>query len=429
MIAAITSSLIFIVTLVLIFSEKLNRTIASMAAASIMVIMGLIFGFYTEGQAIASIDFNTIGLLLGMMIIVSILEPTGFFQYLAILVGKRSRGKPIILLVLLGTVTTIISMFLDNVTTVVLIAPVTILICEILGLNPQPFLMGEAILSDTGGVATLIGDPPNILIGSAAGLTFMDFVTHSLPVVVVVWLVALLILRLLFREDLSQSSTNLDALAELKPDSAFKDKKSALKVIAVITIIVAAFFLEEVLHIRPALIALGGASICLAWVRPPIQETLKRIQWDVLIFFASLFVLVGGLEAGGVLQMITDQIFKIQNIPPVILGLILLWVVAFLSAFVDNVPVTIALIPLIQGLGQAGIPTAALWWALVFGAGFGGNGTILGSTANIVVASVSDKTSHPITAKVWNKKGLPVMVGTCLVTSIIYVLAFGLLSK
>jgi Na+/H+ antiporter NhaD/arsenite permease-like protein len=320
-------------------------------------------------------------------------------------------------------------MFLDNVTTVVLIAPVTILICEILGLNPQPFLMGEAILSDTGGVATLIGDPPNILIGSAAGLTFMDFVTHSLPVVVIVWLVALLIIRLLFRKELAQSSTNIDALVELKPESALKDKKSALKVIAVIIVAVVAFLLEEFLHIKPALIALGAASICLVWVRPPIQETLKKIQWDVLLFFASLFILVGGLEAGGALQMIIDLISKAQNLPPVIMGLILLWVVALLSAFVDNVPVTIALIPLILGLEKAGIPTAALWWALVFGAGFGGNGTILGSTANIVVASVSEKTNHPITAKVWNKKGLPVMVGTCLVTSIIYIFAFGLLGK
>ena len=426
MIGFILSSVIFGATLFLIFSEKLNRTIASIAGAVLMIGVGLMFGFYSEEQAIATIDFNTIGLLLGMMIIVSILEPTGFFQYLAILVGKRSRGKPVLLLVLLGTITTVVSMFLDNVTTVVLIAPVTILICEIVGLNPQPFLMGEAILSDTGGVATLIGDPPNILIGSAAGLTFVDFLTHSLPIVILVWLVALLLLRFLFRKDLAKTPTNLDALAELNPKNALNDRKTAIKVICVISLAIIAFLLEEFLGIRPALVALGAAAITLVWVRPPIQETLKRIQWDVLLFFAALFVLIGGLQAAGVMQSLAGLIARANGLPPVLLGLILLWSVAILSAFIDNVPVTIALIPVIQGLGAAGIPIAPLWWALVFGAGFGGNGTIIGSTANIVVASLSEKTHVPITPKVWNKRGLPVMLATCLVASILYVLFFSL---
>lgn len=428
MIAAILSSLVFLATLYLIFSEKLNRTIAAMGGAVLMVILGLIFGFYDEAGAVANVDFNTIGLLLGMMIIVAVLEPTGFFQYLAIRIGKRSKGKPVLLLVLLGTITTVISMFLDNVTTVVLIAPVTILICEILGLNPQPYLMGEAILSDTGGVATLIGDPPNILIGSASGFTFLDFITHSLPIVLIVWLGALLMLRILFRKELAEKPTNLDSLEELKPDTAFKDKKSAKKALIVIGITIVAFFFEGILHVRSALIALTAASITLIWVHPSISETLKRIQWDVLLFFAALFVIIGGMEGAGVLQAVTQLISQIGNLNPLILGLIILWVVAFLSAFVDNVPVTIALIPLIQGLGSAGIAIGPLWWALVFGAGFGGNGTILGSTANIVVSSVSEKTDSPITPKVWNKKGLPVMIGTCIITSILYILTFNLLN-
>ncbi len=429
MLTDVLSSTIFVVTLYLIFAEKLNRTIASLAGAVLMVGSGLMFGFYTEDLAVSAIDFNTIGLLLGMMIIVSILEPTGFFQYLAILVGKRSNGKPILLLVLLGTITTVVSMFLDNVTTVVLIAPVTILICEILGLNPQPYLMGEAILSDTGGVATLIGDPPNILIGSSAGLSFVDFLTHSLPIVVVVWLVALLMLRFLFRKELAEIPTNLDALAELDPENALVDRKTAIKVVCVIGLAIVAFLLEEVLNIRPALVALSAAAICLVWIRPSIQETLKRIQWDVLLFFAALFVLIGGLQASGVLQALAELIARAGNLPPVLLGLILLWTVAILSAFVDNVPVTIALIPVIQGLGNAGVLTAPLWWALVFGAGFGGNGTILGSTANIVVASLSEKTRLPLTPKIWNKKGLPVMLGTCLAASILYFLFFSWLSQ
>ncbi|MBP9040706.1 MAG: hypothetical protein KBF64_02910, partial [Anaerolineaceae bacterium] len=203
MLPLILSAFIFALCLFLIFSEKLNRTITSMAGAVIMVVLGINLHFFTEIQAIESIDFNTLGLLLGMMIIIAILEPTGFFQFLAVKMGKFSKGRPARLLVLLGTVTTVVSMFLDNVTTVVLIAPVTILMCEILGLNSQPYLMAEALLSDTGGVATLVGDPPNILVGSAAGFTFSDFLTHSLPIVIVVWFTALGILFILFRRELS----------------------------------------------------------------------------------------------------------------------------------------------------------------------------------------------------------------------------------
>lgn len=424
MIGAIISGAICLITLYLIFSERLNRTIASLIGAAAMVVFGQFFNFYSEGKALETIDFNTLGLLLGMMILVAILEPTGFFQFLAIYVGKRSKGKPVLLLVLLGTITTVVSMFLDNVTTVVLVAPITILICEILGLQPLPFLMAEALLSDTGGIATLIGDPPNILIGSAAGLTFVDFLTHSLPIVLVVWFVALFMLRYLFRKELSVTPANLDALMELNPKNALKDRKSAIMVIVVVGVAVVGFLFEELLHVRPALVALAAAAIALVLVRPPIQETLKKVQWDVLLFFSALFVLIGGLEATGVIQSLAGLIAHANRLSPVVLGLIILWGVAFLSMLVDNVPITIALIPVIHGLGSAGIVVAPLWWALVLGAGLGGNGTIIGSTANIVVASVSEKTDTPITPKIWSKTGLPVMAGTCLVASLLYVLFY-----
>jgi Na+/H+ antiporter NhaD/arsenite permease-like protein len=424
MIASILSIAVFLATLILIFTERVNRVIASLIGAVVMVAIGLIFGFYNESLALESIDFNTIGLLLGMMIIVAVLEPTGFFQYLAILVSKRSNGKPLKLLILLGTITTVISMFLDNVTTVVLIAPVTILICEILGLNPLPYLMSEAILSNTGGMATLIGDPPNILIGSAAGLSFIDFLTHSLPIVVFLWFVALLILRILFRKELLETPSNLDALKELNPKVALKDSRSARKVIIVVGLTVVFFLLEEMLHIRPALVALGASALALIWVQPQIQDTLKHVHWDVLLFFSALFVLIGGLEATGVMRSLAELIAHAKNMPPVVFGLILLWGVAILSALVDNVPITIALIPVIQGLGAAGMDINPLWWALVFGAGLGGNGTIIGSTANIVVTSVSEKTETPITPKIWNKHGLPVMLGTCLVASLLYIVFY-----
>lgn len=425
----IISSSIFVISLVLIFSEKLNRTITSMFGAVLMVVFGIIFHFYGEEQVLGSVDFNTLGLLLGMMILVSVLEPTGFFQYLAVRVGKLSKGKPVRMLLFLGAITTIVSMFLDNVTTVVLIAPVTILLCEILGISSQPFLLAEALLSNTGGVATLVGDPPNILIGSAAGLTFLDFLTHSMPIVLIVWVAALLILLFLFRKELAQKPSDLDALMDLNPDDVLKDPKSIRKIIIVIFCMIVLFLLEDVFHIKPSLVALGGASVALVWIRPSIQETLKRVQWDILIFFGALFIMIGGMEGAGVFDRLTNFAVLIKDIQPVLMGLIILWSVAFLSMIVDNVPITIALIPVIHGLGVAGIPTGPLWWALVFGAGFGGNGTIIGSTANIVVASLSDKTRNPITPKVWNKKGLPVMIGTTLVASICYLIFFGLISK
>jgi len=422
-------SLVFIVSLYLVFSEKLNRTIAAAAGAAVMVGLGKLLGFYTEAAAIEAIDFNTLGLLLGMMILVALLEPTGFFQYLAVWAGRLSRGHPIRLLVLLGTVTTVLSMFLDNVTTVVLIAPVTILIGEIVGINPVPLLMAEALLSNTGGVATLVGDPPNVLIASAAGFSFNDFLVYSLPIVAVTWLVALLLLRHLFRAELSVRPTNADAVLHLNPAESLDDRVTAQRVLSVLGVAILFFFLHDRLHLSPSFIALSAAAAALVWVRPAIHETLRRVEWSVLIFFIALFVLVGGLEAAGVLHGLADLVARANGIPPVLFGILLLWIVAILSAVVDNVPITIALIPVIEGLGAAGIEIRPLWWALAFGAGFGGNGTIIGSTANIVVASLSERTRTPITSALWNRRGLPVMLATCAVTSVLYTLLFPLLSR
>jgi Na+/H+ antiporter NhaD/arsenite permease-like protein len=427
--AASLSGLVFLVSLGLIFSEKINRMIVGVAGAALMVGLGKVLGFYSESQAVAAVDFNTLGLLLGMMILVALLEPTGFFESLAVWAGKFSKGHPVRLLVLLGTVTTVVSMFLDNVTTVVLIAPVTILICEILGISPAPFLMAEALLSDTGGVATLVGDPPNIIIGSAAGLTFNDFLLYSLPIVLVVWFTALLLIRFLFRRELAVRPRKIKAVMRLNPAEAFNDRKTARKVLIVLAGAILFFFVSHFLNISPAFVALSAAGVALVWVRPDVKKTLTQIEWSVLIFFAALFVMVGGLEAAGVLGTLVSLLEGASSIPPVLFGVIVIWVVAGLSAIVDNIPITIAMIPVLQGLGAAGMDIGPLWWALAFGAGFGGNGTIIGSTANIVVATLSEKTRTPITSKLWNKRGLPVMLATCAVATILYILAFPLFPR
>lgn len=427
--AMLVSSIIFFVTLAIIFTEKIQRSIVAIFGAVLMVGAGIALGFYGEEQAIEAIDFHTLGLLLGMMTLVALLEPTGFFQYLATGAGRFSRGNPFTLLILLGTITTVLSLFLDNVTTVVLIAPVAILLSEILGLNPNPLLIAMALLSNTGGAGTLIGDPPNILIGSAAGLSFNDFLTNALPIVTITWLVVLGMLLYLFRNDLRESVIEAEAVDKLDPSLAFDDPNTARKVLIVLGSAILLFFLQDQLGLSSSFIALASAAVALIWVQPDMHNLFRRIEWSILIFFMALFVAVGGLEAAGVLDAIANVIASAANLHPVLLGVIMIWVVAILSAIVDNIPITIALIPVIQSLGSTGVNITPLWWAIVFGAGFGGNGTIIGSTANIVVVSLSERTRHPISAATWSRRGLPVMVTACAVASVLFILMYSQLSN
>lgn len=421
---AVLATTIFFGSLIIIFSEKLHRSIIAIAGGALMVVVGRILNFYSEEAALEAIDFNTLGLLLGMMLLVAMLEPTGFFQYLAVLAARASKGKPVRLFVLLSVVTTILAMFLDNVTTVVIIAPVTLLICEIIGISPLPFLMSEALLSNTGGVATLIGDPPNVLIGSAAGFSFNDFLVHSLPIVLVSWAIALFLLLRLFKKDLSKRPRSVKAVMRLNPAETLNEPLVARRILIVLAGAILFFFVHHALHVSPSLVALSAASVALVWVRPNLDDLFKRIEWSVLIFFAALFVMVGGLEAAGVLESVTGLLERISHIPPLLFGMGLIWIVAVLSAVIDNVPITIALIPVIRGLGVSGMDVDPLWWALAFGAGFGGSGTIIGATANIIVVTLSEKTRTPITSKIWNKRGLPVMLATCSIASILYAILY-----
>lgn len=425
--AQIIASIIFAVTFLVILSERLHRTIAAMVGAVTMVGAGLALGFYSQEEALQAIDFNTLGLLLGMMIMVRLLENTGFFQFLAILMAKRSGGHPWHLLIILGSITTFLSMFMDNVTTVILIAPVTILVADVLGISPIPFLMAEALLSDTGGVATLVGDPPNVIIASAAGFSFNNFLTHLAPIVIVSWLTALLTLRLIFRRELQARSGRIGALLELDEYEALHDRDNLQKVMVVLGLVILAFFFAEIIHVKPAALALAGAAASLLWVRPDVDETLRHLEWGVLLFFAALFVTVGGLAASGVLDLLADRVAGLARENLLGASLSLLWLGAAVSAVVDNIPFTIAVIPLIQHLQGLGIPASPLFWALALGAGFGGNGTPIGSTANVVVVSLSERTSQPITTQIWLRSGLPVMIVTCVVGSLLFYLLFGVM--
>jgi Na+/H+ antiporter NhaD/arsenite permease-like protein len=429
MIAPIVATVIVVVTLVLILTDRLNHTVAAAGGAAAMMIAGLIIGFYSEEQALESMHFGALGLLLGMMILVSILAPTGFFQYIAIKAGQLSRGNPWRLLLLLAVSTASVSLFFNNVTTVVLVGPITILITELLGINPIPILMAQALLSDTADVGTSVGDPASVLVASASGYSFSDFLTHSMPIVAVAALVTLAMLRFLFRNELAEGPAKPELVMALDAEEALQDRKTAGKVLGVLAIAVVLFVLQRPLHISSELIALSAAAVALVWIRPDIREVLQRIDWPVLLFFAGLFVMVGGLEAAGIFEPIAEALAPLADTNPRLLGVLIIWIVAALSALVDNVPVTIAMISLLTGLAATGVNVSALWWAVVFGAGFGGNATKIGSGANILIVSLSEQTSTPISARLWSRRGLPVAVATCIVGSILFVLFYDWLAR
>ncbi|MCI0708807.1 MAG: ArsB/NhaD family transporter [Chloroflexi bacterium] len=421
--------LIFGITLIGLFLERWHRVVVSGLGASLMVALGRSMGFYGEEHAFETVEFETLGLLLGMMMLVSQLQHTGFFSYIAIRVAKNSGGSVGRLLLMLGITTSVLSMFLDNVTTVILMAPVVVLISELMGVSPIPLLISQAIFSNTGGMATLVGDPPNILIGAASELTFLDFLIHMGPMVLVIWIATYLSLRYLFRRQLAESPpTGKEALAHLNADEALTDPIAARRILIVMAGVVVAFFLESVLNITPAFAAVTGAGVAFAWTQKDVNAALREVEWDVLLFFTALFIMVGGLEAAGVMEIIAESLVGLRDLSPVLMGLLVLWSMVVLSALIDNVPITIAVIPIVLQLGQQGIDIQPIWWAIALGVGLGGNATPIGSTANIVVISISERTDYRITAQLWLKEGMPTVAIATTVASILYVLLFDFLS-
>ncbi len=408
----IIALIIFSVTFFFILTERIHRTVIGLFGAMTMVLAGMYFDFYHPAEVLEVVDFNTLGLLFGMMLLVGMLEQTGAFQYLGIWTAKKTKGKPWRLMVALSAITAILSMILDNVTTIILIVPITIIIAEMLKINPTPILMAEALLSNVGGTATLVGDPPNIMIGSAAAFSFNDFLIHSLPVVLVTWVFTLILFRFLFRKDLRKEPQNVERLMQMDEKSAIKEPKMLKKLLAVFALVIVLFFTHSYFHLAPAMVALIGAALALIIVSPKHdpQHMLEKCELSVLLFFGSLFVIVGGLEHAGVLERVADLLTAGASENLLLTAIIILWSSAILSAIVDNIPLTVAMIPIIGFLGTQGVPIEILWWALVFGVGFGGNGSPIGSTAGVIVVAKSEKTDNPITFIDWIKQGAPVMI-------------------
>ncbi|GIW68348.1 MAG: membrane protein [Candidatus Parcubacteria bacterium] len=403
------SSLIFAATFFFIVTERMHRTVIALVGAMLMVVVGDFFHFYEPQEAILAVDFNTIGLLFGMMVLVVLLERTGFFQYLGILTAKKTKGNPWLLLVALGGLTSALSTILDNVTTIILIAPVTIIIARILSLNPTPYLLAEAMLSNVGGAGTLVGDPPNIMIGSAAGYTFNTFLIHALPVAALAWAATLVFFFFFFRKEWQKKPMGIERLLQMNEREAITDPATLKKALLVLAGVVTLFFLHGALHLEASVVALLGAAAALLLIQAhdDPQPVLEKVELSVLLFFTALFVLVGGLEHAGVLEWAAQFILSGAEANILLTAIIILWASAILSAIVDNIPLTVAMIPIILTLAEKGVPVDLLWWALVFGVGFGGNASPIGSTAGVIAVSKSEQTDQPISFLSWIKTGVP----------------------
>jgi Na+/H+ antiporter NhaD/arsenite permease-like protein len=382
---------IFVIAYVLIALERWDRTIVAMIGGLLVVVLGII----DQQEAFAAIDLNVIFLLAGMMVIASILARTGFFDWLAIRSVILSDGHPMRLLLILATVTGVLSAFLDNVTTVVLMTPVTLSVAYRLGVSPTPYLISSILASNIGGTATLIGDPPNILIGSAAGLGFDDFLFNLGPVTLLVFIAFVLIVRVAFR-DLQVPDERREAALERSRENAIKDRPLLVKSLVVSGATIFGFLIHSAIGVEPATIALLGAMVLMLIAGLDAHKTLREIEWSTLFFFVGLFILVEAIVQVGIVGGVADGLAEATQGQPALATIGLLWFSAIASAIIDNIPYTATAIPVVQRLAETGMAVEPLWWALALGACLGGNLTIVGASANVVVSNVAQRAGHPI---------------------------------
>jgi len=425
------SAIIMTFTFIGIFTEGLHgfhRTKFALLGAIVMMIAGQYFNFYSPEDGLHAIDWNVVLLLGAMMTIVAIMIPTGGFQMIAYKIADLSKGRLFLLMFLMGTAVTIISLLLDNVTTVVIFGPLIILISQALKINPIPYLLAAALLSDTGGVATLVGDPPNLMIGSAANIDFNTFFQHMVGIVFAAWIVIIFALKILFKKELSIKAT----LSNFSTEGLLKDPTTWRNSLIVLAIMVVLFILHHTLAWDAWVVATLGLTLLL-FLSPAIDldSTFAKVEITLLAFFIALFVVVGGVEHSHFLEYIGSFILPYVKEDLMLSAIILMWLAAILSAMIDNIPFTAAMIPILLGLEAQGINITPLWWSLAIGVGMGGNGTHLGSTANVYIITLSERMakeqndpSLAITPGLWFKKGSPIMLLTLILSSILMWLFF-----
>ncbi len=403
---------IFAVTLTAIASERMDRTKAALIGAALVVLTQTL----EQEQAIESVDFNTIGLLAGMMLMVKLTEPTGVYTWLAIRAGQLSRGRPLAVVFALAITTAVLSAFLDNLTTILLIVPMTLLLADALDIDPLPLMIIEVLVSNIGGTATLIGDPPNIMIAGATDLSFADFIINLAPLAAVTFVVVTVGLYLFYRDRLQVDPKARARVMDLDAAKSIEDADELRRTLPILLATILVFFIHKPLHLEPATVALSGAVVMLLFTRQSIEKALGGIEWSTLFFFMGLFVIVGGLEHTGAIDRVADGIVDVTGGDRSAELLGILWASAFGSGLVDNIPFTAAMIPVVEQL-QAGSGDDAYWWALAIGACFGGNATLVAAAANVAAAGLAARAGHPIGFMTFLKVGLPVTLVSLLIST------------
>jgi len=425
------TSLGLLAVYVLLSFEIVHRTTIAMAGATFVILIGILTGLFDASTsfefAISSIDFNTIGLLLGMMIIVAILGETGVFEYLGVRMSKASKGNMWRLMVMFCVFTATISMLIDNVTTLLLIVPITISVFKTLKISPIPFILAQVLASNVGGTATLVGDPPNILIGSAANIDFSSFIINMGPTVGISLFASLFILKFQFRKNLEQKPHNLEDLLSQDEKVLIKDRSVLKKSLAVLLGVIFLFVIHGTINIEPSIIALSGAGILMIVAKSRPEHILRQVDWSTLIFFAGLFIIISGAVKAGAIDLLSTIVLQISGGNPWLLFFMIIWISAIASAFMDNIPFAATMVPLIFAIYNTESVAAVfgslainpLWWALSLGVGFGGNGTLIGSSAGIVATGLAEINGHRITFNQFLRVGFPFMIASVAVGSIV----------
>lgn len=416
----IIAILIFVCVMAAIISEKINRTVVALSGAILMILAGIL----TLDTGLKHVDFNTIGVLIGMMLFVSVIKNSGLFEYIAIWTAKKTKGDPWKIMVYFMIVTAVLSAVLDNVTTVLLIGPMTIVVTQLLGVNPIPFLMTQILASNIGGTSTLVGDPPNIMIGSAAGLSFLDFVTHLGPVVIVILFVTIVCFKFIYGKQLVVSEEAKKSIMELDEKKSIQDRALLKKSIVMILFTLVGFVFHSNLGIDSSVVAITSAVIMLLIGKQDVDDIFASVEWSTIFFFVGLFIVVGGLVESGVIGSLAELIINATEGHLVATTMIILWLSAIISSFLDNIPFVATLIPLILTMQANGIDVTPLWWATSLGACLGGNGSLIGASANVVLAGVSQKHGHPISFGYFLKIGFPLMILSVLISTAYLLIVF-----
>lgn len=423
----IIAAVIFITCYAFIISEKINRTIIAMSGALLMIILGIVdlHTAYTE-----HIHWATIFLLLGMMILVGIINKSGVFEYIAIKTAQSAHGNPLKILIRLALLTAVGSAFVDNVTTVLLIAPITIAISRTLHMNPIPFLITEILICNIGGAATLVGDPPNIMIGLAAGFSFNDFLIHMTPIIIVLMFITMIYLKFYFAKHLHIEKKYEQKLMEIDAKEYIRDTVLAKKSIYVFAFTVLGFLTHQYLHIEPAVVALSGGTLLMliGTKESDLEEVFNSVEWPTIFFFAGLFILVGGLVEVGIIETAAIWMINATGGDTMLTSFILLWGAGIASAFIDNIPLVATMIPMVSDmstqLALAPVEISTLWWSLALGACLGGNGTIIASSANLIVANMAAREGIPISFVDYLKVSIPVTLITLMLATIYVYVVF-----